>query len=192
MRDLDIRSSLRLQLETAHAGDPDTLIIDELGLCQGEARVDLAVVNGLIHGFEIKSARDTLARLAGQAAVYDRALDAVSVVAARPHVDALFDRVPDWWGVHVASLAATDVIVEEIRPASTNPNVDPVAVAQLLWREELMEIAVRLQLEPGPRARTKRRLWELLARSLPLDELRREVRRCLRARKNWRLVPPPV
>ncbi|MBE0611091.1 MAG: sce7726 family protein [Dehalococcoidia bacterium] len=190
MRDLDIRSSLRLQLETTHAGDPDTLILDELGLCQGEARVDLAVVNGLIHGFEIKSERDTLARLAGQAAVYDRALDAVSVVAACSHVEALFDRIPEWWGVHVARAAARSVIVEEIRPASTNPNVDPFAVVQLLWHQEAIEIVARKQLDTRPRARTKRRLWELLAGSLPLDELRHEVRRCLRARANWRPAPP--
>lgn len=190
MRDLDIRSSLRLQLETVHAGDPDTLILDELGLCQGEARVDIAVVNGLIHGFEIKSERDTLARLAGQAAVYGRALDAVSVVAARSHVEALFSRIPEWWGVHVAIAAARSVTVKEIRPASANPNIDPFAVAQLLWHQEAVEIAERNQLDTRPGARTRKRLWELLAGSLPLDELRQEVRRCLRARSNWRPAPP--
>ena len=32
-----------------------TVIIDELGLCRGQVRIDIAVVNGLLHG--MKSSR---------------------------------------------------------------------------------------------------------------------------------------
>ena len=49
------------------------MILDELGICRGRVRIDLTVVNGLLHGYEIKSERDTLARLETQADLYGRA-----------------------------------------------------------------------------------------------------------------------
>jgi len=42
---------------------PDTLVIDELGLVQAKSRIDVAVINGYIHVYKIKSARQTLSRL---------------------------------------------------------------------------------------------------------------------------------
>ena len=66
MRDCDIRKALRKRLEEAHKGESGTRIVEEFGLCQGRARIDVAVFNGFINGFEIKSARDTLKRLPGQ------------------------------------------------------------------------------------------------------------------------------
>ena len=34
--------------------------VEELGVCRGRVRVDVAVVNGTLHGYEIKSDRDSL------------------------------------------------------------------------------------------------------------------------------------
>jgi hypothetical protein len=86
MHDQDVRRSLRAEMNLRHASDPDTLVLEEFGLCQGSARIDVAVVNGSIHGYEIKSERDTLARLPSQRAVYSRALDYVTVVVADSHL----------------------------------------------------------------------------------------------------------
>ena len=47
--------------------NPDTLFIEELGLCQGQARIDSAAVTSVLHGYELKSNRDRLTRLASQA-----------------------------------------------------------------------------------------------------------------------------
>ena len=63
MRDSEIRNTLRATLLSEHAGDPTAVVIDELGICQGSARIDMAVVNGSLNGYEIKSDLDTLARL---------------------------------------------------------------------------------------------------------------------------------
>jgi len=63
MRDIDVRRKLRVEVERSHECEFDTLIVEELGLCQGIARVDLAVVNGSVHRYEIKSESDTLTRL---------------------------------------------------------------------------------------------------------------------------------
>lgn len=55
--DSDIRPVLRSRLRLKHANDTDTVVIEELGLCRGQVRVDVSVVNGLLHGYEIKSDR---------------------------------------------------------------------------------------------------------------------------------------
>ena len=46
-----------------HRSEPNTVFLEELGLCQGDARVDYAVINGAMNGYEIKSDRDKLVRL---------------------------------------------------------------------------------------------------------------------------------
>ncbi len=51
--------------------DADTLVVDELDLC-GLTRVDVAVVNGHLSGFEIKGSTDSLRRLPGQVTVYSQ------------------------------------------------------------------------------------------------------------------------
>ena len=75
IRDAEVRPALRTYLEQQELAHPDTLLIEELGLCQGQARIDLATVSGVLHGYEIKSNRDRLTRLASQAATYSRVLD---------------------------------------------------------------------------------------------------------------------
>lgn len=85
MYDADIRRSLRSKVEAIHKDDPTTTIVDELGLRQGEVRVDLAVVNGVLKGYEIKSLADTLRRLPTQVSIYSQILDYASIVLAEEH-----------------------------------------------------------------------------------------------------------
>lgn len=77
-----IRSAITAQLRAQFGDDPDSLIIEELGLCHGSARVDVAVINGCIHGIEIKSDCDKLDRLPRQIRVYSSVLDEVTLVVA--------------------------------------------------------------------------------------------------------------
>jgi hypothetical protein len=56
VRDRDVREALHRKVLKEHHGDADTLVLDELGLRHGTCRVDIAVVNGYLHGYEIKSA----------------------------------------------------------------------------------------------------------------------------------------
>lgn len=84
LRDLDIRRALRALLAEGHAGEPGARVVDELGIRQGSARVDLAVINGSINGFEIKSDADRLDRLGRQRDAYGTVLDTVTLVGPRP------------------------------------------------------------------------------------------------------------
>jgi hypothetical protein len=62
MRDGDIRAALHAHLIVEHQEEPDTRFLDELSLC-GLVRVDVAVINGTLAGYELKSDQDTLRRL---------------------------------------------------------------------------------------------------------------------------------
>ncbi len=188
MRELDIRLALFDSVRNEHAGDPDTLILHELGLCEGLARVDLAVVNGKVHGFEIKSAQDTLTRLPAQSAVYNRALDRVTIVTDRSHTKAAKPLIPKWWGILEASAARDGRIeLKEVRRAANNPRLDSFAQAQLLWRSEALEELSRRSLDSGIRSKPRRYIWQRLADAVPPEELGEIVRTRLKNRPGWRV-----
>jgi hypothetical protein len=189
MYDLEIRQQLRYYLERAFGNDPTALILDELGICCGKVRADMAVVNGELKGFEIKSDQDTLLRLKSQAFLYGKVFDTVSIIVAAKHLDKVRKMVPRWWGV---------VIAEEIgraRPRFTiyrreggNLNPDPLSIAQLIWRNEALEVLKLNGLASGLSSKPRRFLWEALVQNFPLADLRTLVRRQLKARGNWRSV----
>jgi hypothetical protein len=175
-------------VDSLHANDPDTIVIEELGLCQGLARVDVAVINGSAHGYEIKSERDTLARLPSQSDTYNRIFDYVTIVAAPTHLQKIADAVPKWWGISVASAGGDGVKIVVKRAPRLNGHVDPVALAQLLWRDELLEELVVLGLAAGMKSKPRRELWRHLAASVPIIQLGEIVRRRIKQRApDWRL-----
>src|SRR5690606_1667180 len=136
MRDRDVRRALHGQLLDEHASELDTtLFVDELGLC-GEARVDVAVVNAALAGFELKSASDTLRRFPKQVEVYSRVLDYATLVVAENHLDHALPLLPEWWGCSVVRWDGERAHLDELRPAAFNPGIDAYSVAQLLWWDE--------------------------------------------------------
>jgi hypothetical protein len=188
MRDIDIRQELFREMNRLHSDDADTLIMPELGLCQGIARIDLAVVNGSVHGYEIKSEQDTLARLRGQAAIYNRALEFVTIVASPNHAEKIANIIPPWWGVWAACGCRDRVRLEILKEASPNPTIDPFALAQLLWREEALAALADRGLATGLRNKPRAELWRRLASVLTIEELGDTVRGCLKRRgANWRV-----
>jgi hypothetical protein len=186
MRDVDVRAALHSQLsESIGPHGDDTLVVDELGLC-GTARVDVAVVNGSLSGFELKSDVDTLRRLPAQVETYGTVLDHVTLVVTERHLEPASALVPDWWGVLVAKVENGQVALTATRPPGANPAVDPAALAQLLWRDEALSVLTHRGLDAGVRSKPRWALWERLAQSLELDELRDEVRAALKRRRGWR------
>jgi hypothetical protein len=190
-RDIDIRSALVLDLRALHGDDPETLLVDELGVDEGSFRIDYAVVNGQLAGFEIKSDRDTLSRLAAQARAYGRVFDTLTLICGQRHMAAAAELVPRWWGVTLARSSGGLIVFDVVRPIAPNPGVDPFAVAQLLWRDEALEMLEQRELAAGLRSKPRRELWRALARHVDADELRAAVRDRLRARRAWRAELSP-
>jgi len=191
LRDSDIRSALRQRLQSIHAAEPDTAIIDELSLAQGQARVDLAVVNGSFSGYEIKSDRDTLNRLPNQRAVYELCFNTITIVVGSAHVAECMDSLPAWWGIWEAvPQAEKSVDFLERREPKINDRISPEQVVQLLWREEAASALKAEGIEVRAKA-TRRELWRALVEAFSPEELFKIVRERLRARGDWRSGPTP-
>src|SRR5215210_2069931 len=190
MRDVDVRAALYRGELARYASDPDTRIVPELGIHRGDFRIDIAVVNGTLHGYELKSARDTLQRLPAQAAAYSTVFDFVTLVAAERHLWKAAAIVPEWWGLSAVVPGSKGETVREERPCLENPRIDPYLLAQLLWAAEATELLERYGGARGFRGRPTVYLWSEIARRLSLDELRTEVRTVLKTRGDWRARSP--
>jgi len=184
MRDLDVRTAVRAQLAAAHADDDDTRIVEEMGIWSGSVRVDVAVINGELAGWELKSARDNLRRLPVQAELYSQVFDRMTIVTALNHLNGCMEQLPEWWGVTIACDGATGVELETLREPAANPQPQSIQIARLLWREEALEILDRHGKSSGVRSKAAPALHERLT-ELPLVVLRGEVRRCLKQRTGW-------
>ncbi len=187
MNDIEIRQNFhRKRLRRQHE-DRDTLVINELGLNHGKSRADIAVVNGHIVGYEIKSDRDSLCRLSEQVQSYNAVFDRVSIIVGERHANSVQERVPEWWGLILSYRGARGAVnFQTLRKASANKNVDPVSLARLLWRNEASEV---LQQEGLPRKilrQPRSVLYQYMAEVLSTRELRMTVREYLKKRKGWR------
>ncbi|WP_256761616.1 sce7726 family protein [Cohnella sp. WQ 127256] len=186
-RDIDIRVCLHSILRREHVNEPDTLILDELGLCQGDARIDVAVVNGAINGFEIKSESDTLERLPRQSQIYNKIFDTVTILTANRYIDGIIEMTPEWWGITRAEMDEDGVVnFISVREPKQNNEIDCFALSQLLWKDEALRILKERGLQKGLLSKPRNVLWDALANNLPLNELQDEVRKTLKARSRWR------
>jgi hypothetical protein len=192
MRDRDIRAALWALLDEEHADDPDTLVLDELGICQGETRADVAVINGSLAAFEIKSDRDTLARLPGQVEAYQRVFDVVTVIAGGRYVERIIEAIPETWGVIQAVPESSTVELKPLRGPTRNESVDPLSVTQLLWRDEALSLLEEQGLARGLRSKPRRLLWQAIVDQLSPEEVSEAVRAQLKAREGWRSDPRPT
>lgn len=184
MRDYDVRVALRQMLAEEHAGDDDTRIVEEMGIWSGSVRIDLAVINGRLTGYELKSDSDTLERLPAQAELYSRVFDEVCLVVGKRHVQHARKIVPKWWGVIVADGPRGNVALRRSRKGRTNPSPDPLLVARLLWRVEALEALAERGLAKGMRSKSAPELHQKLA-ALPFSELSDLVRTALKRREGW-------
>jgi hypothetical protein len=137
LNDKIIRAALVAKL---NADDPGAVVLHELPLSRGERRADLAHVNGMLAGFEIKSQRDSLARMSGQAEAYAEVFERMTAVIASCHLGRLRDHIPSNWGIWVADQEAERLTFREIRKSRRNTQQKNRALVRLLWKEECAKI----------------------------------------------------
>ena len=185
MNDADLRLAVIEALDSLPPAD-DAVLIEELGLRHGAVRLDIAVVNGRLEGYELKSEQDSLRRLPRQAATYGEVLDRMTLVAASKHLGSARDLLPPWWGIVEASVVDGGVVLTELREARANPRVEPAVLAKLLWRDEALEALEEAGNAEGLRSATRSRIYARLTETLELRALRSLVRNRLRRREGWR------
>jgi len=189
--DFVIRCALKDKLETQHAKDRKVRIIEELGVHNGNARVDIAVVNGIMHGYEIKSDQDTLNRLPEQVQAFSSVFDKVTLVVGKLHLYEAINIVPDWWGVTVAKADANgSVDFMVIRREDFNQQRDSVSIARLLWREEALRILEAEDAAKGFRSKPRGVIYQQLSTVLDQETLGRKVREAIFVRPGWRPDAP--
>jgi len=180
--DSAIRSSLRSRLLGEHGQDADTVLIEELGLCRGQVRIDIAVVNGLLHGYEIKSDRDSLRRLGTQVDIYGKVLDQATLVVGDRFLAEAFDLVPAWWGVLHVRPTSQGLQFRTVRRPRRNPQRDPRVLVELLWSDQAMALLVDRNATRGVRGKPRRVVWDRVCDSFGVDEIAGAVRAQLKAR----------
>jgi hypothetical protein len=189
MKDCHIRTALKKKLLARYSEDPSTRIIDELALRHGASRVDVAVVNGIIHGYELKSDLDTLKRLPYQAKIYNSVLDRITLIVGQRHLDESIDIVPEWWGIKLARMGNRGAIhFTEVRRDRNNPLQEILSVSKLLWREEALTLLEELGEAEGLRRKPRAVIYARLAEVADPNLIRSRVRHQLKSRKNWRAV----
>ena len=189
--DLIIRTTLKKELQIRHANDKKVRIIEELGVQHGEARIDIAVVNGIMHGYEIKSDKDTLERLPEQIEEFNTVFDKITLVVGKKHLYQAINMVPDWWGIVIAKVSSnSSVVFTTIRDEEFNTNQKGVSVAKLLWKEEALKILEDTGQATGFYSKPRRYIYEKLADILDIQTLKFKVRETLFFRVDWRPDAP--
>lgn len=178
-KDPDVRALLKHYLGEVHDGT-GTLVLEELGLCQGDVRIDVAAVNAELSGFEIKSPSDTLARWPNQRRLYSKVVDRAWLVAPQKTLSAA--QVPGWWG-QIAVFDLDDRIgLRIVTPAGRNPKLDALSIAKLLWRDEAIALLKRAGCARGVMTKSRRLVWKRVVESIAIDDLRAAVRSALHER----------
>ncbi len=187
IRDRDIRRVLvgtRLKRLSERRGG---MIVHELGLAHAKSRIDVATINGIIHGFEIKNSQDNLERLPDQLMTYFQALQKLTLVVASRHLKDVEKLAPVWCGIIDASAGPRGgTRLQTVRKALRNPTLDPFVFVHLLWRNEVQEAlacrgASKTELR-APRAALYRQLVSMASER----ELTEIIKIAMMRRRAWR------
>lgn len=187
MNEAQIKAALyQSELARLFSDDPSTRVVEELCILGGKVRVDVSAINGQLHGYEIKSAADNLERLPRQQKHYNKIFDRITLVADEKHVVQAVKIVPPFWGLIAARSTPDGVILNEIWPARQNYEVDPNALVQLLWRDEVLSILKVNGIARGLYKKSRKYLWKVMTSRLDLPIIQSSVRNCLKYRLDWR------
>lgn len=167
----------------------NAVLIEELELCLGNARIDLAIINGIAKGIEIKSNRDSLGRLSRQILIYNKIFDVMEIVVGKSHLSSVLKMVPDWWGVSLITIDSSNCLeYEKIRKSKINKMKDPLSVIQLLWKSEALNLLGKKNLANKFKNKSKKEICNQLLELFQKQELFAFVNESLKMRQNWRSV----
>ncbi|RFS22914.1 sce7726 family protein [Aeromonas dhakensis] len=149
----------------------------------GSSKADLVILNGTATVYEIKSERDSLARLATQVDNYKRVFAKVNVIASEMHLNGILETVPDDVGVMCLSKRYQ---ITTIREAIDHPaRICPVTVFESLRIAESIEIleAMGVMVPEVPNTQRHAMLRELFSTLEPVT-LHMEMVRTLKRSRN--------
>ncbi len=190
---LALRHVLNKELKKHQGNGHEAEIFEELGVLHGKARIDLAIINGIMCGYEIKSDRDTLKRLPEQVEEFNEVFDKLTLVVGKNHLYHAMHIIPDWWGVIIAKENTNSgVVLQTIRKAEQNKTQEWVSIARLLWRGEALNILEQRNEANGVRYKPREFIYKRLTEVFVSDTetLKGYVSSALISRKGWRVGQP--
>ena len=192
-RESGIRTALHENYLRRFRTRDDTLVLDELGLVHARGRIDIAVISSRVHGYEIKSADDTLRRLPRQLEVYRQSLQTLTLVVDVCHFSAVARMVPDWCGIVLVTFGPRGgANFRRVRQTRLNPDIDPFMLAHLLWRREAQTALLQRGVRPRDLRAPRKDLYRMLIEQLSVSELTTLIRQSMIQRQAWRDGPRPL
>ena len=185
---IDIRLALRGWIVERFKINQNDLLIDELGFSNKDPnstidssfRADLALANGRLVGFEIKSEKDNLKRWITQMDAYLNVFDEVWLCVHGKHLESALTITPKTIGIIVVDNYESLALVRSAKKQSSNNAYD---LSGLLWRDELNDLASQHKIQIRSRT-TKNEVREILAKNLDIEIIREFVLKQLKIRKS--------
>ncbi len=159
----------------------DAVLINEMVVGGFSRRADIAVANGKLMVFEIKSDLDTLRRLPGQLEVYQQRFDKVTVVTTSRFVKEVIDSSCEAVEILEASVNASgQATLKTIRRGKTREIRAKAMLASFLTKVDLVSMLKAV----GIAASTNQARDDLLAamEKLPIKDVRASVLAAIKAR----------
>lgn len=153
----------------------DAVIIDELALSSVDGRVDVVVVNSHLHGYEIKSDVDTLARLKRESVNYAKVLDLLTVVVTEKHLAGARKILPEFWGIDLFVQSTYRNYISPQREATVNIGQTSKCLAGLLWKDQALELLQQHDAAKGLRSKPKWTLHRHVTDVCSISEIRAAV-----------------
>ena len=179
-RDRDIRAALIPSLREKYIYSSQDLVIEEFGC--NSARVDVAVVNGVLHGFEIKSDSDSTYRLQDQLQAYAGVFDFITVVTGKRLLHAVRSMAPKHCGLVLAEYVDGQVRLIEKRKAQKNPNQRAMDIARMMWRDEALHVLRSRGYKCVNTRSSANEIWAAAAAHIKIPALANELRSAIKLR----------
>jgi len=188
--DSDIRNLLYSEfLKVKSYNDNETIVVNEMDICSGVSRADIAVINGKFHGYEIKSKQDSLERLSNQVESYNKVFNTMTIVAFETHIEKIKNIVPYWWGIKSVNEKNKKITLKTIRRCKQNRNIDINSLVMLLWREEMLNmISNHSEVIKGYKSKTRAKLSQMIINIFEEKIIIEYVKKALKTRSSWKAL----
>ncbi len=186
MNDVVIREAL-VSLLTKTKEDPTTIVVSEMGLSEGRSIIDVATINGVMSGYEIKSDVDSLYRLDRQIATYQQFFQKLTIVTTKKHLAKIRMNYPAWIGLMLAYEVDGIVMIRQLRKPKLNRRTNNRDITTLLWRDEA-RMALKGRGVTGISSATRSILWDKMSQIHSQEELIAVVKTSMRSRRAWQVV----
>ncbi len=182
--ELELRRAVLRYVHSLHDGSMNTLVVEEFGVRHGAGRVDVAVFNGQMDAYEIKSDLDRLSRLDRQINLFSSVFDSLTIVCGTRHADAALRLAPTWCGVLQLAQGRLSVL----RVGGRSPAQTPSHLVKLLHKHEVVDL-LRARAYAPRQGQTRANLYARLLERVSPDEVRSIVLSVIKQRVGGQRTP---